>query len=228
MATTLAIGIAGLVAFARRYEVDASAGTQQDLRIPGDGTWDFLNRIASPLLFGISLYFLFLVDRWAMSKRIRANVGSWDRMVTILVVVLLITTLHELGHTVTGPVARYETARLRHRSIYMAESPIASGLSIQTRTVLFDVLESLFVHSRRSAVGFAAFVGIGQNILSIDLVIPRMETKLGRFLRFCLQRRPEVTQPVQSFFLSRFRSESSGTPAISFLDARSKHEPWLF
>ena len=42
-----------------------------------------------------------------------------------------------------------------------------------------DVLESLFVHSRRSAIGFTAFLGMGQHILPIHLVVYRIETKVG-------------------------------------------------
>ena len=41
----------------------------------------------------------------------------------------------------------------------------------------FDVRERLVVHSRCSAVGLAVFVGIGQNISPIHLVVQRMETK---------------------------------------------------
>src|SRR5580693_670960 len=58
--------------------------------------------------------------------------------------------------------------------------------------VRFDVLECLVVHSRCSAVGFTAFVGKGQNIFPIHLVVQRMETKVGRFLRFCVQRRLQL------------------------------------
>src|ERR1700736_6626830 len=58
--------------------------------------------------------------------------------------------------------------------------------------VRFDVLDGLVVPSRCSAVGFTAFVGKGQNIFPIDLVVQRRETKVGRFLRFCMQRRLQL------------------------------------
>jgi len=45
---------------------------------------------------------------------------------------------------------------------------------------------------RCSAVGLAAFVGIGQNVFPIHLVLQRMETTVGRFLRFCVQRRLQL------------------------------------
>ncbi len=54
--------------------------------------------------------------------------------------------------------------------------------------VLFDVFESLVVYSRSSTIGLAAFVGIGQNVLPTHLVVHGIETKAGRFLRFCVQR----------------------------------------
>src|SRR5215469_4856913 len=41
-----------------------------------------------------------------------------------------------------------------------------------------DVLEGLAVHSCCSAVGFAAFVGKGQNVFSIHLVVQSVETKV--------------------------------------------------
>src|ERR1700730_1065193 len=58
--------------------------------------------------------------------------------------------------------------------------------------VRFDVLECLVIHSRGSAVGLAAFVGVGQNVFPIHLVVQRVETKVGRFLRFCVQRRLQL------------------------------------
>jgi len=51
----LAIGVAGLVAFWRRYEEPTSAATiQKDLRIPGDGTNDLVNKTAPLLLCLVS------------------------------------------------------------------------------------------------------------------------------------------------------------------------------
>src|SRR6058998_105032 len=47
----------------------------------------------------------------------------------------------------------------------------------------------LVVHSRSSAIGLAAFVGIDHYVFPIHLVVQRVETKVGRLLRFCVQRR---------------------------------------
>jgi hypothetical protein len=53
-------------------------------------------------------------------------------------------------------------------------------------TVLLDVLKCLVVHSGCSAIGFATFAGIHQNIPAAHLVVQRIETRVGRFLRFCV------------------------------------------
>ena len=58
--------------------------------------------------------------------------------------------------------------------------------------ILLDVLEALTVHSCRSAIGFAAFIGKRQNVLPVHLVVQRVETKAGRFLRFVVQRRLQL------------------------------------
>jgi hypothetical protein len=50
-------------------------------------------------------------------------------------------------------------------------------------SVRLDVLEPLAIHSCRSAVGFAAFIGESQNVLPVHLVVQRIEAKAGRFLR---------------------------------------------
>jgi hypothetical protein len=46
---------------------------------------------------------------------------------------------------------------------------------------VFDVLESLFVHSRGSAIGLAAFVGIDQNILPIPLPLRLLPAGTNQF-----------------------------------------------
>ena len=46
-------------------------------------------------------------------------------------------------------------------------------------------------HGHVSA-GFAAFVGESQNVLPVHLVIQRVEAKVGRFLRFVVQRRLQL------------------------------------
>jgi hypothetical protein len=51
-------------------------------------------------------------------------------------------------------------------------------------SIRLDVLEGLAVDSCCSALGFAAFIGECQDIFPVHLVVQRVETKVGRFLRF--------------------------------------------
>src|ERR1700686_5441540 len=58
--------------------------------------------------------------------------------------------------------------------------------------VLFDVLESLAIYSCCAAVGFATFIGECQNVFSVHLVVQNIEAKIGRSLRFVVQRRLQL------------------------------------
>jgi hypothetical protein len=99
----LAIGIVGLIAFARGCEPpDLMANSHKGQKSPGDGTSDLLNRSVALLGVAVSLGPLILVGRWIRAKGISEIHGFWYGSLSILLVVLLITTLHELGHTATG------------------------------------------------------------------------------------------------------------------------------
>src|SRR5260370_19843943 len=54
-------------------------------------------------------------------------------------------------------------------------------------SIRLDVLEGLAVDSCCSAIGSAAFIGECQDIFPVHLVVQRVESKVGRFLRFFLQ-----------------------------------------
>ena len=98
-----AVGVAGVVAFARRYEQPNSAArTQENLRIPGDGTSDLVTKMIPFLTFamGIAAYQWWI--GWLRAKGIPMNQSFWHNSGMIVLVVLSITTLHELGHTATG------------------------------------------------------------------------------------------------------------------------------
>jgi hypothetical protein len=73
-----------------------------NLRIPGDGTIDLVNKTAGGLIFalGFAAYYWWLA--WLRAKGIPESQSFWYRNVITLLVLLIITTLHELGHTVTG------------------------------------------------------------------------------------------------------------------------------
>ena len=53
-------------------------------------------------------------------------------------------------------------------------------------SVLLDVSELLEVYTRRSIIGFAAVIGVCQDILPVHLVVQRVEAIVGRSLRFCV------------------------------------------
>ena len=93
----------GLVAFSRRYEQpNSKARAQANLRVPGDRTIDLVNKTAEFLIFAVSLGAYFWWISWLRAKGVLANHGIWHRAVIAALVVLIITTLHELGHTATG------------------------------------------------------------------------------------------------------------------------------
>ncbi len=99
----LAIGAAGLVAFSRRYEQPIStARTQENLRIPGDGTIDLVNKTAGVLIFvaGFAAYHWWL--GWIRAKGFPVSHSFWDRSLMFVLIVFIIAALHELGHTATG------------------------------------------------------------------------------------------------------------------------------
>jgi hypothetical protein len=50
--------------------------------------------------------------------------------------------------------------------------------------IRFDVGEFLFVHSGCALVGFAAGVGVRQDVRTIDLVVQEIEAEAGFGLRF--------------------------------------------
>ena len=56
------------------------------------------------------------------------------------------------------------------------------------RSVLLDVLERLPIDAWRTAIGLADAVGVPEHISSIHLVVQRVESVVGRSLRFDMQR----------------------------------------
>jgi hypothetical protein len=75
----LAVGIAGLVAFSRRYEQTDSAIRIREIHsIPGDGTNHLLNRSAAFLGDAAGLAALIFVDRWMRGRGISEIHGFWN------------------------------------------------------------------------------------------------------------------------------------------------------
>jgi peptidase M50-like protein len=99
----LGVGIAGLIAFWRRYDQPASTTTTQGLmRIPGDGTNDLLNRSIQLLMFGVSFAAYLWWTRWLTTNNIDLSPGTLQRTAMIMLVLLAVTILHEFGHAATG------------------------------------------------------------------------------------------------------------------------------
>ena len=99
-AAILAIGISGLVAFARRNEVtQIPMEAARPLRIAGDGTSYLLEAIT--WLFAIAGFIaaMFYWHRWGLAQHLpRAYVG----LLQLVVILLVVTVVHELGHAVVG------------------------------------------------------------------------------------------------------------------------------
>jgi hypothetical protein len=100
IALVLALGVAGLVAFASRDSIaQIPKGPANPPRIAGDGTSRLLD--AMVWLIGIAGYFWAMYEwhRWGQAQQLpRAYVG----LVQLMVILFITTVVHELGHAVTG------------------------------------------------------------------------------------------------------------------------------
>jgi len=98
----LGIGVAGLVAFVRRYEQPSiTTRTQENQPIHGDGTIGFVNKTKELLVFAVSLGVYYWWLGWLKDEDFVSH-GFWHDIVLLVLVILIITTLHELGHAATG------------------------------------------------------------------------------------------------------------------------------
>lgn len=99
----LAIGIAGLLAFARPFRApERVVDAREDQSMPADWTCTYVNKLAGAIIFGLSLGgYLWWVE-WTGAKGVASIHRSWFGVVMNLAVVLAITTIHELGHVGAG------------------------------------------------------------------------------------------------------------------------------
>jgi hypothetical protein len=96
----LGVGIAGVIAFWRRYEQpDPAAKAKENVPIPGDGTSKLINKVAGILIyvFSIGAYIW-----WLHWYRTKGFTSRHDGLLEIILIGLIIATVHEFGHTVTG------------------------------------------------------------------------------------------------------------------------------
>jgi site-specific DNA recombinase len=77
-------------------------------------------------------------------------------------------------------------ATYRRRPVGLALECLGEFAQPTVLAVRFDVREALTVHACRTALGAGQSVRMGQNILSVHLVVQRVEPKVGFFLRFRL------------------------------------------
>ncbi|MGA7219448.1 MAG: hypothetical protein WBX38_14090 [Candidatus Sulfotelmatobacter sp.] len=98
----LAVGVAGLVAFSWPYERPKStAKIDEKTRTPGAGTGNFAKKMVEFLIVAVTVGTYLWWNGWVRAKGVSGH-HKWYEVVLILLVVLLITSLHELAHTVTG------------------------------------------------------------------------------------------------------------------------------
>jgi hypothetical protein len=97
----LGLGVAGLIAFGRKFQ-NSSAKSWEQLSMPGDGTCALVNKTIQVLLFagGFAAYEWWL--RWARVKGVQVNENYWFITVASLFLVLILGTLHEVGHAAIG------------------------------------------------------------------------------------------------------------------------------
>ncbi len=101
--TVLGIGVLGIVAFARPWSTPHSVtGSLESRAMPGDWTCNLVNRSAAVIIFCLSLGAYLWWIHWMRVKAIAGLQHTWNRMIASLIVVLAITTLHELGHLAAG------------------------------------------------------------------------------------------------------------------------------
>jgi hypothetical protein len=97
----LALGVAGLVAFAQSNSMEQAIGAAKPLRIAGDGTSRLVDGIACVVglvgvIAGMNLYL-----RWGHSHGLPITNGYLS-FLQIVPAFLIVTALHEAGHTLVG------------------------------------------------------------------------------------------------------------------------------
>lgn len=97
------IGIIGLVAFVSRVKQQDHAGRNQaNPSIPGDRTSRLINKMAGTYIFALSAGAYFWWIGWLKHVNLFAHLGHYRQFAMTLVVMLIISTTHEIGHAVVG------------------------------------------------------------------------------------------------------------------------------
>ena len=98
----LAITALSFVAFARPLAARPAAPSEGHFSIPGDFTSRHINRVAQGVTFGLSLGAYLWWQGWLKSQNVTALDSAVLRFALTILVLLTITSVHELGHAVVG------------------------------------------------------------------------------------------------------------------------------
>ena len=96
----LGIGLAGMFAFTSR--MDKPVKIKENLLLPGDWTNPLVNKLAEYFMLGTSLVAYFWWIGWLKDKGASTQANIVVRMAMTLLILLIITTVHELGHAAAG------------------------------------------------------------------------------------------------------------------------------
>jgi hypothetical protein len=97
----LILGVAGVVAFARRDAMAQPITAPKPPRIAGDGTSRLLDTAAWVLAFAGYILGMTCWNQWGHAQNLPFTYGYWP-WIEIAVSLLLATLLHECGHAATG------------------------------------------------------------------------------------------------------------------------------
>ncbi len=96
----LGIGLVGMFAFTSRMEKPVKM--KENLLLPGDWTNPLVNKLAEYFMLGTSLVAYLWWIGWLKDKGAPTQTKTVERMAMTLFVLLIITTVHELGHAAAG------------------------------------------------------------------------------------------------------------------------------
>jgi Peptidase family M50 len=98
------LSVVGFVAFGSRLKPRLAANNEEKLAIAGDFTSGHVNRVAQGVTFGLSFGAYLWWQGWLAAQHITALNSALFRFVLTLVVLLTITSIHEIGHAIVGMI----------------------------------------------------------------------------------------------------------------------------
>ena len=99
----IGVGAAGILIFARRMKpVDPRSTLRDILPLKGDFTLGLINKHSETFIFLVSLTAYFWWSGWCKSVHVPPIHDTSPRIALTLVLLLLLTTVHEFGHALAG------------------------------------------------------------------------------------------------------------------------------